>query len=282
MGATRNMLAWCTEREGSTRAVGLLRIALASIILARYGREVGFYAADNIYYLLLGVYLFALSALMLLGYCARAATALTAATLVFMYFLFGNSPGQFGWNSHHSYVLMISVVFLSFTPCDRSYSLDRYLAVRRAEAEGRPAPPEFGRLWATRLIGLQMSAIYFWTAIDKTDWAFLSGQRLEQIMVWHYSGRPLEEFFLWSPLLIAASVAVVAVEYFLSFAIHVRPLQWIAIPMGIVLHAVFYVMLPVETYSITMIALYLVVVSPEAVHRFMDGMHGHAPVTHRI
>jgi hypothetical protein len=52
--------------------------------------------------------------------------------------------------------------------------------------------------------------------------------------------------------------------------------------MGIVLHAVFYVMLPVETYSITMIALYLVVVSPEAVHRFMDGMHGHAPVTHRI
>jgi hypothetical protein len=282
MNLAEKSLAWGIDHEGSTRAVGLLRIALALIILARYGREVAFFAADNVGYAMLGAYIFVLTPLMLVGLYARAATAMVAATLVCMYFLFGPLPDQTGWNHHHSYILMISVVFLAFTPCDRSYSLDRYFAVRRAEIAGEPAPAEYGQLWATRLIGLQMSALYFWTAVDKTNWAFLSGQRLEQIMVWHYSGRPLEELALWMPFLVLASVAVVAVEYFLVLAIHVRRLQRVAIPTAIALHAIFYVMLPVLTYSATMIALYLVVVNPEAVHRFMDRMQGHAPVAHRL
>jgi len=282
MSRISQSLAWCTEHQGSTRAVGLLRIALASIILARYGREVGFFAAQSSGYFMLGGYLFALSGLMLVGYCSRAATALMAATLAVMYFIFGFSPDQFGWNSHHSYLLMISVFFLSCTPCDRSYSLDRYLAVRRAELAGVAPPAESGRLWATRLIGLQMSALYFWTAVDKSDWAFLSGERLEQIMVWHYSGRPLEEVALWPPFLVTASVTVVVIEYFLAFAIHVRNMQWLAIPVAIALHAIFYMMLPVDTYSITMIVLYLVVIRPEVVHDFMDRMQGNAPVTHRL
>jgi hypothetical protein len=275
-------VSWCTELEGSTRAVGLLRIALAAIVFARYGRELALFAVDDMAHAILGGYVFVLATLMLIGLYARAATALLAATLACMYFVFGFLPGKIGWNHHHSYILMISVVFLAFTPCDRSYSLDRYLALRRAEAGGPAAPPEWGRLWATRLIGLQLSALYFWTVVDKTNWAFLSGERLEQILVWHYSGRPMEDFFLWAPFLLLASVAVVAVEYFLPVAIHVRKLQWIAIPMAIAIHLIFYVMLPVLTYSITMIVLYLVVVSPDAVHRFSERMQGHAPAAHRL
>lgn len=275
-------LSWCTELEGSTRAIGLLRIALAAIIVARYGSEVAFFANDSLGSTVLAVYVFVLSSLMFVGLYTRVVTALMAGTLVVMYVVFGHVLGRIGWHHHHAYILMISVVFLSFAPCDRSYSLDRYLAVRHAEEIGNTPPPEWGRLWATRLIGLQMSALYFWTAVDKTDWAFLSGERLEQIMIWHYSGRPLEDFAVWVPLLVLSSITVVAVEYFLAFAIHVRKLQWIAIPIAIALHAIFYVWLPVLTYSITMIALYLVVVDPAAVHRFMDRMQGYAPVTHRV
>lgn len=282
MSFVSKIAAWCIDHEGSTRAVGLLRMALAAIVLARYGREIAFFAADDAASAGLAAYVFVLSALMFVGLYTRAATALLAVTLLVMYFGFGFVQGRIGWNHHHAYLLMISVAFLAFTPCERSYSLDRYLAVRQAEREGRPLPAEYGPLWGTRLIGLQMSALYFWTAVDKTDWAFLSGQRLEQIMVWHYSGRALEDFALWMPFVVSASVAVVSVEYFLPFAIHIRRLQWIAIPTAIALHAIFYVMLPVETYSITMIALYLVVVDPGAVHRFMDRMQGHAPVAHRI
>jgi hypothetical protein len=126
-----------------------------------------------------------------------------------------------------------------------------------------------------------MSALYFWTAVDKTDWAFLSGQRLEQIVVWHHSGRALEGLLLMPVFLVGASIIVVIVEYFLAFAIHIRRLQWIAIPMAIALHALFYVLLPVETYSVTMIVLYLAVLHPRAVHDFIDRMQGYAPAPHR-
>lgn len=276
------VLAWGPEHEGSTRAAGLLRIALALIIFARYGREVGLFAANDFAHAMLASYFFVLVPMMLIGFCTRASTAMVAATLVCMYFFYSHVPGRIGWNYHHTYLLMIAVTLLAFTPCDRSYSLDRYLAVRRAEKEGVAAPPEYGRLWATRLIGLQMSALYFWTAFDKSDWAFLSGERLEQILVWHYSGRWLEDFIFVTPLLVGASVAVVVVEYFLAFAIHVRRLHPVAIPLGLAMHGAFYVLLPVETYSITMMALYLAVIDPGAVHRFMDRMQGHAPVAHRL
>lgn len=282
MNLASKALHWCTEHEGSTRAVGLLRIALAAIVLARYGREVGLFAADSAGSVFLAGYVYVLAAMMFVGLYTRVVTTLLAITLVVMYVVFGFGLGRSGWNHHHAYILMISVVFLTFTPCDRSYSLDRYLAVRRAEAEGLQLPAEYGRLWATRLIGLQMSALYFWTAVDKTDWAFLSGQRLEQILVWHYSGRPLEDVVLWGPFLVAASVTVVVVEYLLPVAIHMRRWQPLAVPVAIAMHAVFYMFLPVLTYSITMIALYLVVVDPAAVHRFTERMQGHAPAPHRV
>lgn len=276
------VLAWGPEHEGSTRAVGLLRIALALVIFSRYGREVGLFAANDFAHAVLAAYFFILVPMMLVGFYARAATVMVAATLAFMYFFYSLVPGRVGWDYHHTYLLMMAVTLLAFTPCDRSYSLDRYFAVRRAERDGVAPQREFGRLWATRLMALQLSAVYFWTAFDKTDWAFLSGERLEQILVWHYSGRWLEDYVMVPHALVLASIAVVIVEYFLAFAIHVRKLQPIAIPMAIALHGIFYVMLPVETYSITMIVLYLAVVDPAAVHRFMDRMQGHAPVTHRL
>lgn len=60
----------------------------------------------------------------------------------------------------------------------------------------------------------------------------------------------------------AASILVVVVEYFLAGTILIRRLVWITIPTGLALHASFYVLLPVSTYSISMIALYLAVIHP--------------------
>lgn len=275
-------LSWCTEFEGSTRAIGLLRIALAAIILIRYGNEIAFFAVDDIRHAVLAAYFFLLVPLMLIGAYTRLTVPLVAGLLFCMYFLFGFQPDKVGWNHHHSYLLMISVVFLSFTPCGRSYSLDRYRSVREAEHGRQATKPEYGQLWGTRLIGLQMSALYFWTAVDKSDWAFVSSQRLEQIMVWHHSGRPLATLMLCPAFLVAASIAVVVVEYLLAIAIHLKRLQWTAIRVALAMHATFYILLPVETYSITMIALYLVVLDPDIVHRFLDKLQGHDTASNRI
>jgi hypothetical protein len=275
-------LSWGAAYEGSTRSAALLRIALALIVWVRFADEVAFFQASDPANLLFGSTLLLVAGTALVGFHSRLSLALLATLLALGYVVFGGALNVPGWLHHHVYLLVAAAALLSLTPCDRSYSVDRYRALRRAEALEETAPAEHGNLWGLRLIGLQLSAIYFWAAWDKTDWAFLSGQRLEQTLVWVHSGRPLEEWLLWPPFLVAASVLVVAVEYFLAVAIHIRRWQWLTLPVGVALHVGFYLFLPVQTYSITMVALYLALIDANTVHRFIDRMEGHAPAAHRL
>ena len=139
--------------------LGLLRISLAAILFARYGQEVAMFAVDDLAEAILGAAFFTLVALMLAGWRARVTVALTAILLTIMYFHFGSQIGRMGWDHHHTYLLMVSVIILAFAPCGNSFSLDRYLEVRRAQAAGQAPPPERGSLWAVKLFGLQLSTI---------------------------------------------------------------------------------------------------------------------------
>ena len=97
--------------------------------------------------------------------------------------------------------------------------------------------------------------------------------------IWSYTGRVLEPLISLGMILPALAIAVVVVEYALAFAIFVRRWQAIVLPVGLALHAAFYVLLPVNTYSATVMVLYLALLDPDAVHRFLDRIqgHGHAP-----
>ena len=86
-------------------------------------------------------------------------------------------------------------------------------------------------------------------------------------------------------ILAVLSIIVVVVEYFLAFAIFVRRWQAFVLPLGLALHAAFYVLLPVNTYSATVMVLYLALLDPDAVHRFLDRMiqnHGQSHSPHRL
>ncbi len=284
-GAIDRLRAWSVELEGSTRPVALIRIGVASLILVRYADEVAMFRTVSPIGVALCVLFFVATLAMLVGLRTRAAVAATSLVLVTMYFVFGPTPGVHGWNHHHSYVLMVSTLLLNLMPCGTSYSVDRVLALRRAERQGLLPPAERGSLWAQRLFALQLMAIYFWTAVDKSDWAFVSGQRLEQTMVWVYSNRPLDWLLTAPWFTVPASTAVLAVEYFLAVGLLVRRLQPFAIPMGVMLHLTFYVLLPVTTYSASMVLLYLAALDPDAVHRFIDRLQGHHGATadpHRL
>ena len=273
--AISRLFAWGADLQGSTRPVALIRIGVAVLLLVLYADEVALFRTVTPIGVVLGAWFFAAVLMMLVGWRTHLAVALASIALVTMYFVIGASPGITGWNHHHSYLLMASTLLLNFTPCGMSYSVDRLLAVRRAERDGREPPPERASLWAQRLLGLQLSAIYFWTAIDKSDLAFVSGERLEQTMVWIYANRPLEAILTASWFTVTASVAVLAIEYFLAFGIQLRRLQPYALPLGAMLHLAFYVLLPVTTYSANMVLLYLAVLDPDAVHRFIDRLQGH-------
>jgi hypothetical protein len=264
---------WGTEFEGSTRAVGLLRIILAVLIWVRWGSEVALFSADTHAHVVLALVFFPLTLMMFAGIYSRVTVPLVALMLFVMVFAFGKES----WTHHHPYLLFASTMLLALTPCGRSYSVDRVIAVQRAERSGQSAPAEWGPLWGQRLMGLQASALYFWTAVDKTNWAFLSGERLEQAMTWVHAGGPLADMILNPTLLMLAAIAVLIVEYGLAVAIQIPRLQVIALPIGAALHLAFYVFLPVGTFSANMIALYLALIPPQRVHDFMDQLHGYRP-----
>jgi hypothetical protein len=277
-GRIADFMRWGADAQGSTRPLGLMRIALAVIVFARFGSEVSLYQGGSLSFLLLGLAFFVLTSMMLVGFMAEAACAGVALTLMTMHFLMGHLYGRPGWTSHHIYLLVVSVTLLALSPCGRSYSWDRYRALAQAR-DPSALPPEYGELWPQRLIALQLAALYFWTAVDKTNGLFLSGERLELAFTWAFGGRVLEPLISSGPLLPVLAVIVVVVEYFLAFAIFVRRWQAFVLPMGLALHATFYVLLPVSTYSATMMVLYLALLDPDAVHRFLDRIqgYGHAP-----
>jgi hypothetical protein len=201
-----------------------------------------------------------------------------------MHFYMGKIHGYPGWSSHHIYILVVSVSLLALSPCGRSFSWDRYRALAQAQ-DAQDIPPECGDLWPQRLIALQLAALYFWAAVDKTNWSFLSGQRIEEAFIWSFTGRALEPLISLGAILAVLSIIVVVVEYFLAFAIFVRRWQAFVLPLGLALHAAFYVLLPVNTYSATVMVLYLALLDPDAVHRFLDRMiqnHGQSRSPHRL
>ena len=279
-----DFLRWGADAQGSTRPLGLMRIAIATIVFVRFANEVSLYQGDSLSFVLLGLAFFGLTSMMLVGFKAQAACTGVAITLMTMHFYMGKVHGYPGWSSHHIYILVISVSLLALSPCGRSFSWDRYRALAQAR-DARDISPEHGDLWPQRLIALQLAALYFWAAVDKTNWSFLSGQRLEEAFIWSFTGRALEPLISLGAILAVLSIIVVVVEYFLAFAIFVRRWQAFVLPLGLALHAAFYVLLPVNTYSATVMVLYLALLDPDAVHRFLDRMiqnHGQGHSPHRL
>jgi Vitamin K-dependent gamma-carboxylase len=276
-----DVIRWGAEAQGSTRPLGLMRIAIAVILFVRFGNEVSLYQGDTLAFLILGVLFFGLTSMMLVGFMAEVSCAGVALLLMLMHFYMGRLDDYPGWSSHHIYLLVVSTSLLALSPCGRSFSWDRYRAVAKAR-RARDIPPEYGPLWPQRLIALQLGALYFWAAVDKTNWPFLSGERLEQAFIWPFTGRTLEPLLSLGPMLCMLAITVVVVEYVLAFAIFVRRWQAFVLPIGIALHAAFYVLLPVNTYSATVLVLYLSLLDPDAVHRFLDRIQGHVDASHHL
>ena len=256
------------DRRGSTRAVALIRIALVLICWARWATELMFVHRPERWPLSLSFFL--CSTALLIGWRTRLANVLFAAVLWWMYAGYGFGGGVPGWAHHHTYLLVASVTWLAFTPSGRSFSIDRWLTVRRARVDGRPVPPEEGPLWGTVLLAAQCSAVYLFSAWDKTNLFFLSGDHLVAILQHFYTGSDPIELPGFQALCTALAVATVVLEYLLPVGLFVRRWQRWLVPVGLALHAIFFVVLPVSTFSVTMAVLYLAYLDPEAVHRTVD------------
>ena len=261
-------------QEGSTRPAALMRIGLVALIWTRFAKEFLFYRNLAPYSVVLSTALFLGTTLMFFGLWTRFASVLTGCTLMSFYYYLGFGKGVEPFTHHHTYVLGISACLLALSPCGQSYSWDRWNALNKAEAAGTPPPTEQGPQWAIRLIAMQVSLIYFWSAWDKVNPGFLTGERLEHITMYLYLGSDYPKSPLFHPIMVFLAWSTVLLELVLAFGLWFRPaLRWL-IPIGMGFHAILYVFLPVGTYSLNMWLLYLAFLDPEAVHRMMDRLSG--------
>jgi hypothetical protein len=268
---------WAANSYGSSRSSALIRIGIAMLFWSRWAGELLLYMNQSALGLFLSVNFFIATTLLFIGYHSRIAAVWTGAVGLVIYYYFGHMLGREPWTHHHTYLLAVAALFVGLTPCERSYSLDRYLAVTRAERAGMPPPPEYGNLWGLRLMVLQLSVLYFFSAYDKTNFAFLSGARLEHIFLWYYSGSDYPGLPGFHALTIVTAVMVVGLEYALAFGLPFRAARRYLVWLGLALHAIIYVTLPVFTFSATMILLYLAYYDPAAVDRVIARLQGIAP-----
>jgi hypothetical protein len=260
--------------EGSTRPLALMRVLAVIVLWAKWGRLGALPArAMDVPSTGLSVLFFAFTILMFVGYRTRLFTALTAALVLYGYHGLGVIGGARGtWVHHHTDLLKFFVVLLALTPCGRSLSVDRWLELRRAAAEGRRARPEWGPLWGQRLIALQLVAMYAWAGIAKLEWAFLSGARMEAYLTEFYFGAEVPVAPWFHAICFALGTGTVLLEFALALAMVWPRIQRWVLPFGVVLHVSFYMMFPVATFSVTVLAMYLAAIPPERVDQVIRGL----------
>jgi hypothetical protein len=274
----RRLSAWldrALETEHSTRSAALLRIGLAILIFTRFGEAMMLtHQIDPIAAGLLTAFWVSTTA-MLFGYRAQLATAATALTLIGGVGYLGTLHQQSAWAAHHHvYLLIAATGCVALTPSGRSYSLDRWRAIQRSAAYGEPVPKERGRVGALYLAAVQLSAVYFWGAYNKTTLGFLSGDKFEsQLLAYIFDSDP-PSFPGWHGLVAGASVATVLLEYALAAGLWIPALRRWLIPIGIAFHIIIYLTLPVTVFSALSCLLYLCYFDPDQVHAAIDKLSG--------
>ena len=244
------------DLHGSTQVVALLRMGLVCLIWSRYALELTPfqypYRGGTAAGLYISLPFFVSTSLLFIGLFTRFASVAVALCSLYIYYYMGYELDVEPYTHHHTYVLTILSVLFVFLPAGRSLSLDRWLAVRKARRRGQELPSEDGPLWALRLISFQVSMIYLWSAFDKTNAAFLSGERMQHYYMYLYFGSDLPPIPYFELLMQVSAVSAVLLEYALAFTLWIPKLRLPSVVIAVFFHASLYYMLPVNTYTLSM------------------------------
>ena len=264
-------------REGSTRALGVVRIGLVLILWSRWGRGLSLFRHIEADWWLLALMFWASTIPLLLGWKTRFFSAMTGVTIVGLVVYLGGIREFEPYTHHHTTLLAILSCLMAFTPCGRSFSLDRWFAVKDARAKGLPLPLEQGPQWATWIILFQISSVYIFSSIDKLHIGWLSGERMEAIVIYYYFHSIRPDWPGFSTLMMLSGSGAVVLELSLAVGLWSRRLRPFLLPIGIAFHLVIYVTLPVNTFSATMVLFYLLFIPPAAVHTFIETLVAKPP-----
>jgi hypothetical protein len=167
------------------------------------------------------------------------------------------------------------LVLLALTPCGRSLSLDRVLAVRRAQAEGRDPPPERVLWWQVELFVIAIASVHLWLAIDCSQPEWLTGAIIENDLMRLWSGSDL---FSYRPRVHTVAVALAWVAtisaYLLAFGLLIRRwrpyLMWLGVALHFAVILTFISTYLQSYYNLVMVATLISCLDPERIHQFIS------------
>lgn len=251
------------NREGDTLSLAFVRIGSVAVLWSRWGGDLRLLAYREPERMVLATITLTASFFLAVGLFTRASAWITAIGSAWVLYKLGYVDGIDDFVHHHTQAMVIGLVILAMTPCGRSLSVDRWLALRRAEKAGTPPPPSTGPVWAVLLFSLHLAAIYLWGTQSKLTSLYLSGTSFEHQLSYIYTGsHGLPDPGLRNFLAVNAWVSV-ALEAFLAVAFLFR--KWLvpALVVAVPFHAFIYATLPVATFTATMFVLYLAAMDPD-------------------
>ena len=251
------------RHEGDTLSLAFVRIGLVLVLWARWAEVLRLFWYRDPSHVAVGVGLLTSSLFLVLGLFTRLASVLTFLGTATVLYVWGHAGGETDYVHHNTQALVIAFGILALTPSGRSLSLDRVLALRRAEKAGDAAPSTRGPTWAMFLFPVHLCGIYLWGAINKCNAGYLLGVDFEQQLAYFYTGShglPSADLRM---VLAGAAITSVVLEFYLAFAFFSKR-HWLpAVLLGVPFHAMLYGILPVATYSVLMFVLYLAARDPD-------------------
>ena len=152
---------------------------------------------------------------LIVGYRAGVCAAVLLGLSVFQHLVDQNF-----W-AHHMYFMMLVLLLLSMSESDAT------LSVRRVRAR---YPEQWVAGWPVWLIKVQLSLVYFYSAVAKLNATYLGGQvLLDRLALPGFARSPAAIQML--------AIGSVGMELFLCFALWHRKLRPYALAAGIALHA---------------------------------------------
>jgi hypothetical protein len=247
---------------------GLLQGNEALRVAGRYRFSPLLYIQDPLSVRLFMGSLAAIAVAFALGWHARVASILLYLGLLSLY------HRNISTNCGPDLLLVVISFYMMFSPCGATMSLD---ARRVAQQRGTLAEP-LVIPWAQRLLQIQLSLIYFCTALDKARGSTWPGGTAIHYVLFNREVRQFNlEWLGGYPVLISALThAALVLEFSLAFLLWFRPTRrWIAL-LGVFLHAGIFPLVNVPLFGEQMTALYLVFLDHDemtALGRFLNPLH---------
>lgn len=264
--------------EASSRSLGLIRILVALNLFNEFGVQMALHRIDGRpEVIVLAWLLLAANFFVMVGYKTRWATLVWCLCWGVLHLYFGRWLGEVPVLQNTVQAFQCIVV-LTIAPCGRSLSIDRALEVRSARAEGRDPTPETTPAWVYDLLLLIIAVIYLWAAHDKTDPAWLHGERMEMYFIrWYGSSESLSIWPWVHPAMVAAAWSTTIVEFMLAFGLVFRRTRAWVVVLGFMLHLGIAMTLAVSYFSFKMMVMLFAAVPPQRVHELIGAVLGEPP-----